>query len=744
MNFQVLKEEARRRNLRISDIEETISLHRVIAASLADSMNYENINMVEETKDNNDINMEEESKDNNDINEAYYNVNDYAEVKLFKVLSNDNQYNIDEIINDDNYKSFIMKKSNKLNCLSTAILDNDDDMKDSGIWRAWIQTNINIANIDSINKKKKVMNQTYNQILFQNSWILLTKKIIDKLTIEELLSQYNNSSNNIIFLVFEMIIKDRYYNYYNDNDPNESLLEYTFPLYYYQNLWKNYVNINDLIDVYDSKKKKFYHAKIISLPENNDLFKVHLLGFDESDDINIVKDTIYPLFSKTDDWRRNIKINSTIEISIMYNQSENKNKDKQKVWKICNVTEINEDTISISIKIHQNDAKYYVLSENDFNKLDKETSNNYIKSNISIDSEEICDLYTHTTENNIMISSKKRHMSSDDEELNYGIVTIFFGLFNFGCTCYMNAVVQVLLYVLKDTFFNAKISEYNNNIPLTMEFNKLLNMKPNINNFIEPTDLRRYISNVSEFSDSGQHDAYAMLNYFIDTLKQELNTVQVPPSEHCDENINNIETYCKEVNNSIIIEEFGIFLGTKRCCTFNHEIDMIDYQAYFLLSLPTSDRIRSFNLIELIQIDFADETIDGAKCAFNNCQSKKSNKKVELKKIGKVVTFAIGRGDMSTGTSTKNNNIVLYPEEIDLSSYLCNDEKRDSDDKSLNYNLFAIIEHTGDLDDEGHYITYIKDSDTWYLLNDTKVKKVGKLVRVNPYILFYRQSSITK
>ena len=113
MNFQVLKEEARRRGLRISDIEETISLHSAIADSIINNEDNSLINI----NDNNHNDDKDDDKDNanittnNDINDiSNYDNNDNDNND-----NNDNDNNVndnnDSDNNDNDNMSFQLKAS---------------------------------------------------------------------------------------------------------------------------------------------------------------------------------------------------------------------------------------------------------------------------------------------------------------------------------------------------------------------------------------------------------------------------------------------------------------------------------------------------------------------------------------------------------------------------------------------------------------------------------------------------------
>ena len=89
---------------------------------------------------------------------------------------------------------------------------------------------------------------------------------------------------------------------------------------------------------------------------------------------------------------------------------------------------------------------------------------------------------------------------------------------------------------------------------------------------------------------------------------------------------------------------------------------------------------------------------------------------------------------------SKNNTTVNIPVDIlDLSMYIS--EFNYENNQSNLYECVGIVCHTGSYGG-GHYFSFCKKNETWYLCNDSTYKEVKlKLDLINTcgYIFFYRR-----
>lgn len=85
----------------------------------------------------------------------------------------------------------------------------------------------------------------------------------------------------------------------------------------------------------------------------------------------------------------------------------------------------------------------------------------------------------------------------------------------------------------------------------------------------------------------------------------------------------------------------------------------------------------------------------------------------------------------------KNQRIIHFDHELDISDYVC---KSTRDKVSTKYDIFGIINHSGNMFG-GHYHAFCKnDNSKWYCFNDTNVDeiKLNQIKTNKNYVLFYK------
>lgn len=141
------------------------------------------------------------------------------------------------------------------------------------------------------------------------------------------------------------------------------------------------------------------------------------------------------------------------------------------------------------------------------------------------------------------------------------------------------------------------------------------------------------------------------------------------------------------------------------------------------------------------------------------CQVRQESlKQMSIRKLPLVSCFHIKRFEHSSvrKMSRKVDRYLQFPFSLDMAPYLSSsilrsrfgnrifpfdgDEPDASNELSSEFELFAVVTHTGKLD-AGHYVTYLRLSNQWYKCDDAWITEVNEsTVRAaQGYMMFYVQ-----
>ncbi|KAF3967262.1 hypothetical protein ACB098_01G315500 [Castanea mollissima] len=144
------------------------------------------------------------------------------------------------------------------------------------------------------------------------------------------------------------------------------------------------------------------------------------------------------------------------------------------------------------------------------------------------------------------------------------------------------------------------------------------------------------------------------------------------------------------------------------------------------------------------------------------CQVRQESlKQMSIRKLPLVSCFHIKRFEHSSTRkmSRKVDRYLQFPFSLDMAPYLSSsilrrrfgnrifpfdgDELEASNELSSEFELFAVVTHTGKLD-AGHYVTYLRLSNQWYKCDDAWITQVNEnIVRAaQGYMMFYVQKML--
>lgn len=174
------------------------------------------------------------------------------------------------------------------------------------------------------------------------------------------------------------------------------------------------------------------------------------------------------------------------------------------------------------------------------------------------------------------------------------------------------------------------------------------------------------------------------------------------------------------------------------CSSCRHQ--NINLNPMNVLCLPIDHLAAGGSVYNCMDHYFNTEELDGD-YACDKCKNKARNTITRnILTLPTVLIISLKRFayDQRTHRMRKVNNQVDYPMTLDISKY---NPITPSDARPATYRLIGSVNHSGTLD-FGHYYSYIKSDDYWYLANDTRMTQVDEShVLNNPsaYILFYER-----
>ncbi|KAJ4300672.1 hypothetical protein N0V90_002760 [Kalmusia sp. IMI 367209] len=150
------------------------------------------------------------------------------------------------------------------------------------------------------------------------------------------------------------------------------------------------------------------------------------------------------------------------------------------------------------------------------------------------------------------------------------------------------------------------------------------------------------------------------------------------------------------------------------------------------------------------------EKLGAAEYTCQKCDSgQNATKQLSIKQLPPVLPVHLKRFEHSKATSSKIETKISFPMKLDLYPYTT--EYRSTQTKGskqssppntnhnvntpancLIYELSSVIVHKGKID-SGHYISYSREGDDWFMFDDSKVVLVGEaeVLGAEAYLLFY-------
>ncbi|KAK9765316.1 hypothetical protein K7432_006450 [Basidiobolus ranarum] len=311
------------------------------------------------------------------------------------------------------------------------------------------------------------------------------------------------------------------------------------------------------------------------------------------------------------------------------------------------------------------------------------------------------------------------------------------GFNNLGNTCYINVILQALIYTPPLT--NYMLTKEHSSLCKMMEFCSLCeleqlanrcfssNKMTDENQAISPKKLLGHLRAIAKnFRIGRQEDAHEFGRYFVDVLQR--NCLHGFDSK-MDERI-------KET--TLIHQVFGGYLRNEiKCSTCDFESNTFDPILDLSLDVKNCKSVEK----ALEMFTKSEKLVEDNQYFCERCDKlSDAAKRMSIYEAPVVLTVQLKRYLSNSETATKLAKPMSYPETLDINPYMSNDK-----DTVPLYKLYAVLVHTGNSCNSGHYYVMIKaPSGAWYSIDDDKVKQVSQenVLKEKAYMLFYAQSAI--
>ncbi|CAH0669344.1 unnamed protein product [Spodoptera exigua] len=311
----------------------------------------------------------------------------------------------------------------------------------------------------------------------------------------------------------------------------------------------------------------------------------------------------------------------------------------------------------------------------------------------------------------------------------------YFGLVNFGNTCYSNSVLQALYFCRP---FREKVLEYKAKNKRTKEtlltcladlFYSIATQKKKVGSIAPKKFIARLRKEKEEFDNYMQQDAHEFLNFLINHINEiilaERNQSTLKVQKNASgENVTCNGTAPQNAEPTWVHEIFqGTLTSETRC--LNCETVSSKDEHFFDLQVDVGQNTSITHCLKC----FSDtETLcNDNKFKCDNCSSyQEAQKRMRVKKLPLILALHLKRFKYMEqyNRHIKVSHRVVFPLELRLFNTHFPLQSDDAVNPDRLYDLVAVVVHCGSGPNRGHYISIVKSHGFWLLFDDDMVDKI--------------------
>jgi ubiquitin carboxyl-terminal hydrolase 8 len=330
------------------------------------------------------------------------------------------------------------------------------------------------------------------------------------------------------------------------------------------------------------------------------------------------------------------------------------------------------------------------------------------------------------------------------------------GLANLGNTCFINSILQILIRIPQLNNLlnnNLYINKLNNDINslLLIEWDSLRKeMLSGTCTAISPNKFLIAIHNVAKikniqiFAGYQQNDVQEFLLFIIDCFHLALKrNIKITVDGECKTEQDKLAKKCyttiQRMYETDYSEIFEMFHGIHISNIFNQNDQIISnvIEIFYSIDLPLPPNSnKNPSLEDCFNLYTSSEILDGDNMYYDENLGEKiiAKKNILFWSLPKILIIDIKR---FSSRIMKLQQLLNFPiDNLNLSKYVIGYNPNE-----YIYDLFGICNHSGGVGG-GHYTSFVKNENDWYLCNDTQVTKIddlNKIITPKAYCLFYKK-----